>query len=257
MSDIPLGRFCWYDLMIPNPDATPSFYGAIAGWTTSPFEGGSTPYTMWMNGETPIGGTMELSQEAIDNGAPPHWLAYVSTPDIKATAEKARELGATVLAEMDIPTVGSVAIVRDPQGTHFAVYQPTEAAPGHDDPAGLGEFSWHELMSSDWEAAWDFYSELFGWEKTDQMDLGEMGIYQMFGRGAHPIGGMMKTPPDMPGSFWLYYIRVPDVNEALEQIKARGGQVISGPMEVPGGDTVAQCCDDQGTAFAVHSTAQA
>jgi len=257
MSDIPLGRFCWYELMTTDPDAAPGFYGPITGWGTAPFDGaGEEPYTMWMNGETPIGGLMRLPQEAIDDGAPPHWLVHISTPDLGATAEKAERLGAEVLMRMSIPEVGDFAIVRDPQGAVFSAYQPAGDAPGHDGPPAVGEFSWNELATESREGAWAFYSELFGLQETDRMDMGDMGIYQMWGRGAHPLGGMMDRPPQMPVSAWLFYVRVPDAAAAAEKVKELGGQVLNGPMEVPGGDMVAQCMDPAGAAFAVHSLAK-
>jgi predicted enzyme related to lactoylglutathione lyase len=256
MSETPLGRPCWYELMTTDPEGAPDFYKRVAGWTTDAFEGGDQPYTMWVAGETPIGGVMELPEEAAQAGAPSHWLMYVSTPDIVATADKVRELGGSILTELDIPTVGKILIVQDPQGAVFSAYQPADETPGHDNPPGLSEFSWHELATTDWEAAWAFYSELFGWEQTEQMDMGEMGIYQMFGRGAHPLGGMFNKPAEMPVSAWMLYVRVPDVNAAAETVKELGGQVLNGPMEVPGGDTVAQCMDPAGAAFAVHSVGQ-
>jgi len=257
MSDTPLGRFCWYELLTTDPDAAPDFYGQIAGWSTEAWDGAGEPYTMWMNGETSIGGLMQLPEKAVQDGAPPHWLVHISTPDLKATTEKAKGLGAAVLHEAQVPTVGEIAIIKDPQGAVFSVYRPTAETPGHDGPAAVGEFSWHELPTDDWEAAWDFYSELFGWVKTDAMDMGDMGMYQMYGRGAHPLGGMFRRPAEVPVSAWLFYIRVPDVNEAVEKVKELGGTLLNGPMEVPGGDLIAQCLDPQGVAFAVHSATQA
>ena len=109
MSETPTGRFCWYELMTTNPEGAPAFYGAIAGWGTEPFDGADEPYTMWMNGGTRIGGVMQLPQEAIDGGAPPHWLVHISTPDLQATVAKAKELGGEVRGEMDVPEVGSFA----------------------------------------------------------------------------------------------------------------------------------------------------
>ncbi len=257
MSDTPLGRFCWYELLTTDPEAAPDFYGQIAGWTTEAWDGAEQPYTMWMNGETSIGGLMQLPEEAVQGGAPPHWLVHVSTPDLDETTEKAKGLGAAVLHELEVPTVGRFAVIQDPQGAVFSAYQPAAETPGHDGPAAVGEFSWNELPTDDWEAAWDFYSALFGWVKTDTMDMGEMGTYQMYGRGAQPLGGMFKRPAEMPVSAWLFYIRVPDVNEAVEKVKELGGTLLNGPMEVPGGDLIAQCLDPQGVAFAVNSTAQA
>jgi hypothetical protein len=112
--------------------------------------------------------------------------------------------------------------------------------------------SWHELATTDREGAWAFYSDLFDWQKTDAMDLGEMGTYQMFGRGAHPLGGLFDKPPQIPVPNWLPYVLVPDVAAVLERVKAGGGQVLNGPMEVPGGDLIAQCMDPQGAPFAIH-----
>jgi predicted enzyme related to lactoylglutathione lyase len=255
MADTPLGRFCWYELLTADPSAAPAFYGPLTGWGTMPFEGGGMPYTMWTNGDKPVGGLLDLPQEAIDGGAPPHWLAYVSTPDVGATVIKAKDLGGTVLADLDIPSVGSVAVIADPQGAVFAAFQPDGDTPGHDEPMGLGEVSWHELATDDREAAWDFYSALFGWQKTDQFDMGEAGTYQMFGRGAHPIGGIYNRPEGMPVCSWIYYVSVTDINEATEKVKEMGGTILNGPMEVPGGDWGAQCMDPQGAAFALHTLA--
>jgi predicted enzyme related to lactoylglutathione lyase len=136
----------------------------------------------------------------------------------------------------------------------FCAFQPATYTPGHDGPPAIGEFSWHELATTDWEAAWTFYSKLFGWQKADAMDMGEMGTYQMYHRGAHPLGGIFNKPPEMPVSCWVLYVRVPDVAAAVSQVTAMGGKVLMGPMEVPGGDLVAQCSDPQGALFALHQS---
>ncbi len=259
MSDYPRGRFVWHDLMTSDPGAAQSFYTAIVGWGTDVWEGGETPYTMWTNAETAVGGVMQLPEEAKAMGAPPHWMAYVATPDTDATVAKAKELGANVFVEpTDIPSVGRFAVLADPQGAVFAVFTAAEDVPGHDNPPGRGEFSWHELATSDYAAAFDFYAELFGWSKTDSMDMGEAGTYQMYGRGSFSLGGMFNKTAEMPGPpAWLHYITVDDVNSAVEKVKELGGRVLNGPMEVPGGsgDLVAQCMDPQGAAFAIHSPA--
>lgn len=252
MAETPRGRFCWYELMTSDPEAAQDFYRTVVGWTTQRWDGGETPYTMWMNGEAPVGGVMALPPGAGDT--PPHWIAYVSTPDTDATIAEAKDAGATVVwGPMDIPMVGRVAGLADSAGgAMFAVHQPAGDTPGHDGPAQVGEFSWHELASDDPDAAWAFYSSLFDWEKTDAMDMGEMGMYQMFGRGAHPIGAIFGRPPDMPMACWMLYARVGDLDGAVERVKGNGGRVQAGPMEVPGGDHIAVCVDPQGAYFALH-----
>jgi len=249
------GRFMWYELMTTDPGGAEEFYTAVTGWGTAPFDGaGDMPYTMWMQGEAPVGGLMQLPPEAAAHGAPPHWLAYIGTPDLDATYARALELGAsTYVPPTTIPDVGRFAVLADPQGATFAAYTPAADSPGHPGPAKVGEFSWHELITTDHPAALGFYADLFGWEKTDEMDMGDMGVYQMYGQGDETYGGMYNKPEEIPGPpHWLLYVRVPDVTAAAETVTRLGGQVLNGPMDVPGGDRVVQCMDPQGGVFALH-----
>lgn len=250
----PSGRFVWYELMTTDPQAAQSFYTDVIGWSTAPFEGAEIPYTMWMSGDAPVGGVMAQPQEASDQGAPPHWMAYVAVDDVDATAKKAEKLGASLLVEpSDIPNVGRFAVLQDPQGAAIAIIRGEQEMPLPGEPQP-GQFSWHELATTDHEAALDFYSELFGWNKTEAVDMGEMGTYQIYGQGDVPLGGMFKKPDEMPGPpAWLYYTRVGDIDQTVEKVRAKGGQVLNGPMEVPGGDRIAQCMDPQGAVFAVHA----
>lgn len=249
MSDKPLGRFSWNELMTTDTGAARDFYCGITGWATSMWDGGGKPYEMWMNGEMPVGGLMESPGPEV----PPCWLAYVSTPDLDATLARVREHGGAVMNEITVPRVGRFAVISDPQGGVIAVIEPEGDAAGHDGPPEIGEFSWYELATRDADAAWAFYSAVFDWEATERMDMGDMGFYQTFGRGARPLGGIFNGPPEMPAVGWLPYVRVPDVHAAAETVRASGGRILNGPMEVPGGDVIAQCMDPQGVAFAVHA----
>jgi predicted enzyme related to lactoylglutathione lyase len=120
-----------------------------------------------------------------------------------------------------------------------------------------GDFSWHELATHDWRSAWDFYRSLFGWERESEMDMGPAGTYFMFKRqgGVKPLGGIYNKPPEVPAPAWLPYILVPSADKAVGIAKANGGMVVNGPMDVPGGDRIAQIIDPLGAMIAVHSTA--
>ncbi len=255
MADTPTGRFVWYELMTTDPKAAESFYGDLAGWSSAPFEGSSVPYDLLMNGEAPVGGVMTLPEEARKAGAPPHWIAYVTVSDVDATVKKAKKLGATPLhGPQDVPEVGRWAVLRDPQGAVFAVFTPVNETQPYAPPK-QGEFSWNELMTSSYADAFEFYNALFGWEKTEAMEFGEGEIYQMYGQEGKTYGGMFNKPDEVPAPpHWLFYIMVDDVDKRAEEVKARGGQILNGPMEVPGGDRIVQCMDPQGAAFALHST---
>ena len=250
------GKFVWYDLMTADPKGAEDFYTSLIGWGTQEWEEGDKPYTMWVNGEKPLGGVMAMPPELSDSGVPPHWMAYVAVEDVAATAEKVNGLGGkTIHPPTDIPGAGSFAVLADPQGAAFAVYSSSEEYSADQGPPETGQFSWHELATSDYKGAFAFYSELFGWEPQEAMDMGEAGIYQLYGRGEAPLGGMFNKPDEMPGPpMWLYYVSVDDVNSAVRKVEDLGGQVVNGPMEVPGGDLIAQCLDPQGALFALHST---
>ncbi len=253
----PRGRFLWYELATTDPDAARPFYRDIAGWEAETAEGFDPPYALWMTGAGPIGGLMQLDAALASQGVPPNWLPYIGTPDVDATVAEATRLGASVrVPPADIPDTGRFAVLADPQGAVFAVYTPATAA-ADDVPPGPGRITWHELTTSDHRGAFDFYAALFGWENTGDMDMGDAGNYRTYGLpGQTPgqmLGGMFDLMPgvSMP-PYWMLYISVPDVSAALERVRALGGQVLNGPMEVPGGDVVAQCLDPQGAAFALH-----
>ncbi len=250
------GRFCWYDLLTPDPEAAVGFYTRVIGWKTEQFRGG--PYTMWATARGPIGGVGELPEAAKAMGAPPHWRAYVEVGDLTSTLEKAKALGAAVLVPpTQIPDAGAFAVLADPQGAVLALYHCGSGSSEPDRTPEVGDVSWHELLTTDHVAAWGFYSTLFGWEKTEAMDMGPMGVYQMFGRNGVSWGGMFNKPPEVQAPpFWLYYIKVGDVDGAVRRVRDAGGQVLHGPAEVPGGDLIAQCMDPQGAAFAVHGPAR-
>ncbi len=255
MTNFPKGRFCWYECYSDDPTASEAFYSELFGWGSKPW-GPEGVYTIITNGDRDLGGYMQLTEEMKAMGAPPHWLVYVATPDADATAKQVEELGGRVIRQpFDVAEAGRIVVIADPQGAVLCGYQPAGDAPGPDEPAGIGDFSWHELMTTDWSAAWGFYSQLFGWQKTEEMDMGDAGIYLMYGNGAHPLGGMYNKDPNVPAPMWLLYVHVSSVDDMVDKVTAAGGQVTMGPMEVPGGDRIAQCIDPQGAAFAIHSKA--
>jgi predicted enzyme related to lactoylglutathione lyase len=249
------GRFAWYELLTTDTNAAQRFYTQLVGWDTGSGKAGDEPYTLFTARRRQVAGLMALPEEARRNGAGPHWLGYVSTPDVDGTIEQALRLGGRVLyPAFDVPEVGRVGVIADPQGAALGLYRPLEAPAEADGMPGIGDISWHELMTSDHFAAFTFYESLFGWKKTETMDMGEAGLYQMYGIGGRTLGGMFNKPADVPAVSWLYYIHVADVNRTVEKMKSLGGTLCNGPMEVPGGDLIAQCTDPQGAAFALHSS---
>jgi hypothetical protein len=259
------GRFVWYELMTTEAAAAQAFYTDVVGWKTAPFEGGPIPYTMWMKGEAPVGGVFEIPVESGQPSMPPHWMGHVGVPDVDATAARVGELGGHVLmGPEDVPDVGRYVVFADPQGAVISAFKGVQEMTTADEPEP-GDVSWRELATTDHEGAFEFYSDLFGWEKQQAMDMGEAGLYQMYGRGDTMFGGMYNKSADLPDvdkgkaepgpPAWLYYFRVGDLDAAVRKVKAKGGTIVVEPMEVPGGSRIAVGIDPQGAAFGLHQVA--
>ena len=253
----PRGSFAWHDLMASDPDAATAFYKKVIGWNVVRWEHDAT-YRMWTMKDVPMGGITELPEDARKMGAPPHWLAYIGVPDVDEAVKQALGMGGKTFVEgLDIPNVGRIAVLTDPQGAMFAVYRPLMPG-GGGDGFSVGDFSWHELATSNWKAGWEFYKALFGWQFATSFDMGAAGTYWMFRRagGTRTLGGMYTKPPEMAAPpHWLCYVNVPNADKAAALTVKHGGRVVREPMDVPGGDRVAVLVDPQGAAFAVHAVA--
>jgi predicted enzyme related to lactoylglutathione lyase len=260
MTNTNTGRFVWYELLTTDPKAAIQFYSDVVGWKTQPWETGE--YTMWVGSQGPLGGVSSLPDEAKKMGAPPYWQATVEVADVDRAVSLVKERGGKILfGPVDVPKIGRMAVIADPQGAAIAMVALESDMPAHDTSKG-GEFSWNELYTTDHEAAFRFYQELFGWERLDEFDMGPMGKYLLWGRdggqGKKQLGGMMTMPPGMktpdgrsiPPS-WMHYVTTPDFDAALERAKKRDARVLNGPMEVPGGQRVVQLMDPQGAAHAL------
>jgi uncharacterized protein len=245
--------FVWYDVMTSDMKAAESFYTQVVGWTAKDAGMPDGDYTIFSAGAATVGGLMPITTEAAAKGAKPCWTGYIGVPDVDAYAQRVKaEGGAVHSPPQDIPGVGRFAVVADPHGAAFILFkgngQPdqTLAAPG-----APGTMGWHELHAGDGATAFAFYAKLFGWTKTDSMDMDPMGVYQMFATGGQRVGGIMTKVPDMPMPCWLYYINVDAIDAAMARVTKQGGKVLMGPHEVPGGSWILQCQDPQGAMFAL------
>ncbi|HLJ72150.1 MAG TPA: VOC family protein [Roseiarcus sp.] len=249
------GKFVWYELMTTDMAAAEPFYRSVVGWSARREDTPATPYTIFSAGAAGIGGLMPLPKSARDMGVPPHWTGYISVDDVDVYARKVAEAGGAILVPpADIPNVGRFAVAADPDGVDFNLFKPRDgAAPPAVAPGTVGHAGWRELYAGNLDAAFAFYSKLFGWTKGEAFDMGAMGVYQLFATGAEPVGGMMTRPPTMPRPAWTYYFNVAGINDAAGRVKAGGGQVVNGPMQVPGGSWIVQCLDPQGAMFALVS----
>jgi uncharacterized protein len=238
------GTFCWTDLGTTDAEGAKAFYTELFGWEPEdlPVGEGQT-YTMLRLDGRSVGALYEPQADA-----PPAWLSYVSVEEADATAGKAVELGATAISEpFDVLTVGRMAVLKDPQGAVFAIWEPKESFGAElvNDP---GAMVLNQLNVADREAAQEFYAALFGWRiEQASEEPPYWGIYN----GESLGGGMMDLPPggEVP-SHWLVYFTTEDLDGAAGRIGEMGGQLMVPPTPIPAG-RILVARDPQGAHFAL------
>jgi len=245
------GRILWYELMTTDMNAAERFYHTVVGWTATAMQDSPEPYKTFMrSADAPVAGLMTIPKEM---PFPPHWGMYVGVANLETAVAQVETLKGKALSPViEVPGIGRMRPMADPQGAAFSLYEP--ARPPHAEARPqLRDVSWNELMTTDAEAALKFYGEIFGWKERSAVDMGHMGKYHEWGR-EWSMGGMMNRPAELAQvpPHWGFYFRVDDVRTGAERVKQNGGQVANGPMEVPGGSWIVNCIDPQGAHFSLH-----
>jgi len=250
MADSSGNHFVWYELLTTDVRGAKVFYSEVVGWGTRDVPIPGSAYHLFTFGDTPVTAVMDLPEEARRAGAMPCWMGYIGVDDVDATVDRIRRLGGTIrVPPASIPNVSRFSVVADPQMATFVLVKGRDPGPTSlPGPSALGRVGWHELFAANWETAFVFYNELFGWEKKD-IDAGPTGAYQQFSAKGETIGAMSNMPPTMTLPFWLYYFNIDDIQAAAKRVRASGGQVLYGPIEVPGGAWIVHCMDPQGAVF--------
>jgi uncharacterized protein len=245
-------RFAWYELLTTDVAAASDFYGKVVGWGATDASTPELAYTVLTAGEVPVGGLMDLPEEGRRLGATPRWLGYVVVDDIDATAGQIRRRGGAVLLPPTDSNIGRVSVVADPQKATFALVEGLTYGPQQ--PGGLdelGHVGWHELLAQDRSRIFDFYGELFDWQKNSG-ETDAANFYQLFSSAGQTIGGMLTKLPSVPQPCWLYYFNVDDIGAAAKRVNDSGGRILQGPIELTDGCWIARCADPQGALFALQ-----
>lgn len=241
------GSFIWYELLTSDTEAAGRFYGEVLGWRPGAFAGEVQGYTILSHGKDGVAGMMQGPA-----GVPPCWLGYIGVDDVDAAVAAITGAGGAVqMPARDLPGVGRIAMVADPQGAPFYVMR------GASDQASTsfasdadGHCAWNELTARDLDAAVAFYGAQFGWTRGELMPMDGMGGYQLMQLGDVAFGAIMARAGEMP-PMWCFYFRVPAIEAAAERVRDGGGAILHGPMDVPGGDRIVIGTDPQGAVFAL------
>jgi predicted enzyme related to lactoylglutathione lyase len=250
MDDDRRGRFVWYELLTTERAAAKKFYADVIGWGSQDASTNDFAYSLFLAGEVPVCGLMELPAEALRMGAKPRWVGYLQVPEVDEMTARLGGLGGTVHVPPTNSNIGRIAIVADAQTATFALIE--GLTPRSSIGVEAACVGWHELFASDGQKAFAFYRQLFGWQSGSAETAGGMDGYQLFSTGGHTIGGMFTKQPQVPVPFWLYYFNVSDVGVAARRVQAAGGRIMQGPIEMPDGSAIIRCIDGQGAMFALQ-----
>jgi hypothetical protein len=243
----PAGTFSWVDLQTDDLDAAKRFYGELLGWSYNDIPiGDDSVYSMAQVQGHNVAGLGERQDESI----PPHWNCFVTVEDADASAARAAELGATILAPpFDVFDAGRMSAFADPQGAVLSVWQAKESI-GAGLVNAVGALTWNDLVTPDVEASAAFYSALFGWQITEVE--GSDGQYWSITNGGRINGGLL---PIIEGGHpaWNLYFACEDVDATVARANELGGETFMGPMDVPNGSRFAILRDAGGAFFSVSA----
>ena len=244
------GTFCWSELTTTDQAAAKAFYGGLLGWQADDQPvGEDTYYSMQLLDGKPVAAIAPQPQQQRDAGVPPVWNSYVSVQSADEVAARAKELGANVHAPpFDVMTVGRMAVIQDPQGAFFMLWQPREHI-GANLVNAPGALVWNELQSPDLDASASFYGELFGWKLEEFPGMPDR--YLTIQNGEHVNGGMRELTPPSPPS-WLTYFGVEDLAAALAKVGELDGSTLAGPIDIQMAK-LAVVADPQGAVFALYA----
>jgi predicted enzyme related to lactoylglutathione lyase len=245
------GSFCWFELGTTDQDGAKSFYKSLFGWEANDMPmGPGNVYTMFLlDGRNP-GAAYTLMPEMRAHGVPPHWGIYIAVANVDEAAAKAAAAGGTVIkGPFDVYDVGRMAVVQDPTGAHFHLWQ--EKRPHSEGISGVpGTFCWADLNTHDVPKAAQFYTTLFGWEIAPGEH--DQSGYLHIKNGDSFIGGIPPThvlPPNVP-PHWMLYFQVADVEASTKQLVELGGKLHMGPITIEKTGKFSVVSDPQGASFA-------
>jgi predicted enzyme related to lactoylglutathione lyase len=245
---------CWVDTWQPDPEAAVGFYTQLFGWEAEDRMPPDSPGQYFMCKLRGRG------VAAIGSQPPEHapvWDTYISVDRADDTAAKVTDAGGSVVIEpFDLLDAGRMAVLSDPSGAVFCVWQAKEhrGAQLVNEP---GAWAMSQLNTRDPEAVKAFYGAMFGWsteEFGEGITLWRLPGYEG-GEPEQPVSREVvatmgeRFPADVP-PHWSVNFWVADTDAIADKAAELGGKVVVPPHSTPvSRDAV--LADPQGAVFSV------
>ncbi|MFA1537437.1 VOC family protein [Actinomadura monticuli] len=236
----PDGTPNWLDIGVPDIDRARTFYGTLLGWQFEDTGAEGGHYNLCTLRGEPVAGMMRNPDDQPDEY---WWSVYFAADDCDGLVKRATDAGAEVVVPaMDVMDQGRMAILKDPQGGQFGLWQ-GRSHPGSRIVNDPGSFVWNELVTPDSAASGEFYRTLFGYELEPVP--GGMDYLVLRRPDGRYVGGILGGSGVVVGggsaevTSWTTYFAVDDADEAVRKVRAGGGSVDSGPADSPYGRSAA------------------
>ena len=252
-----LGAPSWAELSTTDEAGALSFYGALFGWEDEPNEMGPNWYYHMQKVKGHYACSIyQQGEEERSQNVPPHWNIYLTVNNVEeAAAAIGQNGGSVVFGPMDVFEAGRMAMCQDPQGAFFAIWEPKQHI-GAGIKGETGAMCWNELLTTDRNAAVEFYIAALGVERGEVMQPHE---YAMLNAGGTEVAGVMQITPEMGGfpPHWSIYFGVDNADESVEKAQSLGATIYVPATDIvpvegqPAIGRFAALADPQGAVFNV------
>lgn len=212
-------NFIWCDLSTFDLNTAKTFYNQIFDWE---YDNGDYDYYTAYTNQKEVSGLYLMPEKYVQMEMPSFWMSYIQVQNVEDTVKKAQELGGKIELKEDDPHFGKIALIRDPSGAGFTIYesdqQSTEAISEN------GSMYWNELYISNAELVLDFYKDLFGWDIREEPSNNR---YNVFDEAGNQITAIQQVSNADKGDheYWGIYFAVDNLQKAKKLIKEHGGDI--------------------------------
>jgi predicted enzyme related to lactoylglutathione lyase len=244
------GTFCWIELGTTDVKKAKAFYKGLFGWTFNDIPmGDGEDYTFLQLKKKGVGGFYPLPLGKKAGKLPVFWLPYILVENVARTVARIEKAGGTLFkGPMQVMDMGEMAILQDPTGATFALWQPLQKGQPTAERVP-GAVYWHDLNTPDPKKAAAFYAKIFGWKQVNQ-DYGG-NAYYLQTLGGKGIGGIWPHMAKGSKPSWVTHWGVTDCAKTTAKVKKLGGRVIMGPIAVPGAAIFSLLQDPQGAVLGI------
>jgi len=243
------GKFVWFEHHSSDIQTARKFYEPLFNWHTEAMAMGDQRYHMILNNNIGVGGytTAQPAERS-------QWLTYLSVDDVDAAHRAVLAAGGrSVSGPRDFGSVGRGAVVADPTGAEFALWKSNDADRADAERTPSGDWCWNELWTPDEQRALSFYQRVFGYTR-EAMDMGPQGTYYLLKKDGVSRAGLMHSSTPKAPPMWLPYVEVDNCDASADKARSLGGQVVTGPTDIPNVGRFAILVDPAGAALGfIHS----